>query len=556
MGAGEVAADADDAPTDTSGGGDAVEAPDAVVCVPGTADCDGIAANACEADTRTSLMHCGACGVACVTPMHGSAQCAMGRCEVACDAGHARMGDGCALIAAPRLVAPLSPHTVTSQTPRLRWALGAGSDGVRVELCRERACTTVVHRFDATGTSALTPMALAPGAWFWRAVGMQGATAGVAYSASWEFFVGHRSAPVNTAWGQTTDVNGDGYADLVFAAGGTIYTYAGSPRGLATTPTMLTPVPGQVVQGLSARGGDVDGDGFGDLLVHVAAPGEALGVALLYRGSATGVGGTAARAYDPVATATALLGDVNGDGYGDLALNQSILFGEPLVPQDTRTAPPASERSLIPLADLNGDGVADFGDCTFNRLRASCRPMSGSRSGTASAYGSALETIGGVTSLLDVDGDGYGDLSGVVPGADLPTLQVLYGGAATPTSITLSMYSIAIGAGDTNRDGIGDALVVNFDSAAGFRGATLTFGRADRVWTSTQAIMASAGVGVASAGGSNTIGDCDGDGVSEFAYFDSTLATLLVYGSTVAVTGVPYRRISPPSGVSTLTVAR
>jgi hypothetical protein len=527
--------------------GDVDDAPEDVACAEGTGDCDGLPTNGCEADTRTSATHCGACGVACAAPEHGAARCTAGRCEVTCDAGHVRDGESCAPIAAPRLVAPLSPHTVTSQTPRLRWALGAGSDGARVELCRERACATVVHRFDAAGTSAVTPMTLTPGAWFWRAVGMQGAAAGVAYSATWELFVGHRSAPVNTAWGQTTDLNGDGYADLVFAAGSTIYVYAGSPRGLATTPSMLTPVPGQEVRGLSARGGDVDGDGFGDLLVHVVAPGEVLGVALLYRGGAGGVGGTAARTYDPVATSASLLGDTNGDGFGDIALNEALLLGSSTLPSDTRVTPPVSDRVLTTMADLNGDGLADFADCLFSRLRATCQAMAGASSGSPSPYGGSLETLGGASSLYDVDGDGRADMAAIVRGAKQLEQTVFYGGASTRTRQLLDALLVPTGIGDINRDGLSDALLYLSNTSGAFQGMSVAFGRVDRSWSSRLPLSTSAGVGFASASSYGPVGDTDGDGVADFFIVDEAARTLFVFGSGVAVTGLPDRRIAPPA---------
>ena len=552
---GEVAAaDADVGVADASGGGDAVEAPDAVVCAPGSADCDGIAANGCETDTRTSSMHCGACGVVCAAPMHGSSQCAMGRCEVACDAGHARTGDGCALITAPRLVAPLSPHTVTSQMPRLRWALGAGSDGVRVELCRERACTTVVHRFDAMGTSALTPMTLTPGAWFWRAVGMQGAAVGVAYSATWEFFVGHRSAPVNTAWGQTTDVNGDGYADLVFAAGGTIYTYAGSPRGLATMPTMLTPVPGQAVQGLSARGGDVDGDGFGDLLVHVAAPGDVLGVALLYRGGAGGVGGTAARTYDPATSRPSLLGDVNGDGYGDLGLSDAIVFGAVGGPPDMRTTPPINDRVIFPAGDLNGDGFADLFHCTLMRLRANCTAATGTAAGTPGTFGVALDVTGWPRMLFDADGDGRSDLAALLPTASPPGQWVGYGGSAAPTLALVSEAAALIdtGVGDLDRDGFGETALIALNAAGMFAGEQIVFGNRERRWDARRMLNVSPGVPFSNFANHFAIGDTDGDGVDEFAAVDQPLRLVHVFGAGASTLGTPMRAVPFPLAATAL----
>ncbi len=68
-------------------------------CTAGHADCDGDAANGCEADVATNPAHCGACAVRCSVP-HATAGCAAGVCTVArCDAGWAdcngSAADGC-----------------------------------------------------------------------------------------------------------------------------------------------------------------------------------------------------------------------------------------------------------------------------------------------------------------------------------------------------------------------------------------------------------------------------------------------------------------------------
>ncbi len=61
----------------------------ATVCTSGFQDCDGVTANGCEADLRTSVDNCGACGRAC-RPAGGSGVCMGGVCSVrACDAGRA-----------------------------------------------------------------------------------------------------------------------------------------------------------------------------------------------------------------------------------------------------------------------------------------------------------------------------------------------------------------------------------------------------------------------------------------------------------------------------------
>src|SRR5260221_1961915 len=80
-------------------------------------------------------------------------------------------------IPTPRAIAPLSGATVTQAAPTLRWALRVG-DGARVEICAERACTTVQMQFDANGTSARVPAPLGPGVHFWRVFGRDAGAVG------------------------------------------------------------------------------------------------------------------------------------------------------------------------------------------------------------------------------------------------------------------------------------------------------------------------------------------------------------------------------------------
>src|SRR5262245_40741715 len=63
------------------------------------------------------------------------------------DAGDA--GDTGTDIAPPRPVAPLSTATVSAQLPTFRFALAAGTDGARLEVCRDRAFTASCQRVDA-----------------------------------------------------------------------------------------------------------------------------------------------------------------------------------------------------------------------------------------------------------------------------------------------------------------------------------------------------------------------------------------------------------------------
>src|SRR4029079_12963620 len=62
-------------------------------------------------------------------------------------------------VAAPRLIAPLSTATVTSQHPTLRWELAPNTDGARIQICRDRNCSAgnLVATFDAAGSSGAPP---------------------------------------------------------------------------------------------------------------------------------------------------------------------------------------------------------------------------------------------------------------------------------------------------------------------------------------------------------------------------------------------------------------
>jgi hypothetical protein len=64
-------------------------------CEPGFADCDGVAANGCEVNTATDRAHCGACRAACA----GAQVCSAGRCGTVCGAGEMNCSGSCANLA-------------------------------------------------------------------------------------------------------------------------------------------------------------------------------------------------------------------------------------------------------------------------------------------------------------------------------------------------------------------------------------------------------------------------------------------------------------------------
>jgi hypothetical protein len=66
-----------------------------LACNMGFDDCDGAPGNGCEVDTRTSPLHCGACGTACVAPANGTTSCMAGQCAPRCNTGFVLDGGMC-----------------------------------------------------------------------------------------------------------------------------------------------------------------------------------------------------------------------------------------------------------------------------------------------------------------------------------------------------------------------------------------------------------------------------------------------------------------------------
>ncbi|MFB3909330.1 MAG: FG-GAP-like repeat-containing protein [Candidatus Eisenbacteria bacterium] len=310
------------------------------------------------------------------------------------------------------------------------------------------------------------------------------------------------------------DVNGDGYDDIVVGAHryangqsseGRAYLFYGSANGILSTPawTFESNVADASL-GLHVCGnGDVNGDGFADVLV--AAPDLANGQSLegrvyLFCGSANGLPAQADWTYESNVVGgrcgwgLGFAGDLNGDGYSDLAFDTGsnapanggvlVFFGGGNGPAAAPDRFFASNHggfadNLYTAGDVNGDGFSDLvaTEETLNNNTGAITILGGWESGSGlpvldSRNGQQVgEQFGAdARSAGDVNGDGYGDVIAGAPRndnahTDEGVVRLYLGGPSLPSgtaSITRdggqesALFGYSVAQGDWNGDGYSD----------------------------------------------------------------------------------------------------
>jgi hypothetical protein len=365
----------------------------------------------------------------------------------------------------------------------------------------------------------------------------RGGANGYASTPSWTFLGAEPGENLGASVAPAGDVNGDGYLDVVVGApyhdgsgptvvdGGRLCVFYGSAGGLSSSPdqTFTGVVAGSHMGFAVAPAGDVNADGYADLVagqphIHFFVPND--GVAWILLGSPAGLNysgyrPTGGATQEMLGYAVAGVGDVDGDGYDDVAVG---------APGTTTLFP--SDGSVYVYRGSSG-GLLAVPLITRHGFSDSCR------------YGAAVAGPG------DVNGDGYADVLVGAPGAvggivapgtpgavagaaPVGYAEVIAGSSSGVPSVFWQQYGSGLGgdnfgaavatAGDLNGDDYADFVVAGdrWPQPAVRQGrATVWLGGATAAAFDNDLLGGATGDALGASVA--TAGDVDGDGFSDLA---------------------------------------
>jgi hypothetical protein len=289
------------------------------------------------------------------------------------------------------------------------------------------------------------------------------------------------------------DINGDGYGDLLALSDRGIEVYLGSAQFDVAAPSATIAYDNF---GTPTFSGDVNGDGYGDFFAPTGYAPSRGPVPTIYFGGPTTAPRTLlltkAAGGPSTMMQTRSAGDMNGDGFADLIVQWGyslttpqtelrVFFGGDDIASEPGLSIPGPYESFETLqysgrvGDINGDGFEDIGLTAYDgRANAGLveffaggmRPAPTPTIVATTASNQQLEGAG------DVDGDGFDDVLLVRSGGG----HGLYRGAATlPTNLTMTWAdpTASSGAGgfDFDRDGFADFIVgTNTNAPVLYRG--------------------------------------------------------------------------------------
>ncbi len=291
-----------------------------------------------------------------------------------------------------------------------------------------------------------------------------------------------------------------GFAVSIADAPGLVAVYDGGPGGPAAAPTWTASGAPSERFGYRLVAADVDADGYDDLVfsdvvdpafvpqrVRIAYGSAAgLGVPVIWRDDASG-------AHDLVAVHAA--GDVDGDGFGDLVVEARLAFGggdelvevwsaapggPVLLTQYVVFAAMFGGTTFLASGDVTGDG---YDDVLLSYCDKSGGPASsivslypGSPTGPAAVAGWTYTTLAidaacvTTGSIGDVDGDGFADIAIGLPYAakgEYGRVRTFTGGPAGGTVLGRYTGTVKLGSfgawvdlsGDLDGDGLHDLAI-------------------------------------------------------------------------------------------------